>query len=513
MGMMVTSRTENAKRNLLGGFVQKIVGLFFPFIIRTLMIYYLGSLYLGLNGLFTSILQVLSLAELGFGEAMVFSMYKPIVEEKVDEIRALLSLYKKIYTMIGFVVLAVGLIFLPFLPLLISGETPSDLNIYILYLVYLANTSISYFMFSYKNSLLVAHQRSDVRANLETISSLFMYIVQIIALISTRNYYIYCIAIPLSTILNNIFVELYTRKKYPQYYCDGTISKEQQADIKERVLGIFIYKVSGVFRNSFDSIIISAFLGLTVLAQYQNYYFIMNSIIGFMIIITTSITAGVGNSIVSESVEKNHKDFMKFQLLFMWITSFCTVSLYILYQPFMELWVGKGLTYSDTIMTVFCIYFFTSQMGNICYVYRQAAGLWSQDKLRPIVEAIVNLILNIILVQFIGTTGVLLSTIFCLIFINCIWGAHTLFKHYFLSVGEGRYLVRLLLFAVITAVACVVTEFVCGFFNQSGITAILIKGIICLIVPNIVIFGGLFKFPEFSGALILVKNKILKKPA
>ena len=502
------SRTQNAKRNIFWGLIQKMIGLFCPFLVRTAMIYYLGSLYVGLNGLFTSILQVLSLAELGFGEAMVFSMYKPIAEDNKEEICAFLALYKKIYTIIGAVVFVVGMILLPFLSTLIEGDVPEGVNIYILYFIYLVNTCLSYFLFAYKSSLFVASQRTDIKTNIGTITMLAMYALQLVSLWMFQNYYLYCIAIPVTTVINNIMIEYRAKKLYPEYIPAGKVSDAEIRDIKKRVTGLFIYKVCGIFRNSFDSIIISAFLGLTILAQYQNYYFILNSITGFMLIITSSIVAGVGNSMESESREKNYRDFTKFQYIYMWLTSWCTVCLFCLYQPFMALWVGEDLVFPTTIMAIFCIYFFTSLMGNVCYVYRQAAGLWWQDRYRPIAEAVVNLTLNIALVKLIGVSGVLLSTVVCLVFINCVWGARILFKHYFVEVSEKGYLFRLAYYALITIFGCAFSMAVARLFAAKGIMTLLVRAVICCIIPNAVFCVFTCILPERKEAVKFIKKMI-----
>ena len=310
------SRIKNAKRNIIGGLIRRMVMMLFPFVVRSVLIYKLGALYLGLNSLFSSILQVLSLAELGFGEAMVFAMYEPIAEEDDITIRALLGLYRKIYSGIGVVILSVGLVILPFLPRFISGEIPEQVNIYVLFLVYLINTCISYFLYAYKTSVLIADQRSDIFSNISTICSIIMYSLQILALLVTHNYYIYCILIPITTILNNLIIQIVTKKLYPQYYCDGQLDNSITKEIKKRVFGVFVFKVCSVFRNSFDSIVISAFLGLVVLGKYQNYFYIINSVMGIMIVLTSSITAGVGNSIIIDSKDKNYDDFIKFQFIF-----------------------------------------------------------------------------------------------------------------------------------------------------------------------------------------------------
>lgn len=506
----MASRTQNAKRNIISGLIKRSVSMLLPFIVRTVLIQQLGSLYLGLNGLFSSILQVLSLAELGFGEAMVFSMYEPISCNDTKTVRALLRLYKKIYNIIGAVVLAVGICLMPFLPKMINGDVPAGINIYVLFGIYLINTSASYFLFAYKSSLLVADQRSDINSNITTICNFIMYILQILLLYTTKNYYIYCITIPALTVCTNVITELLTRKKYPQYYCDGKLEKSQIKDIEKRVAGLFIYKVCAVFRNSFDSIIISAYLGLVVLAKYQNYYYIMNSIMAFMLVLTSSITAGVGNSIISESKEKNLNDFNKFQFIYMGITCVCTACFYCLFQPFMKIWVGEDLMFTQLEMVMFCVYFFTSEMGNICYVYRQAAGLWWQDKFRPVVEAVTNLILNVVLVRVIGVTGVLLATILCLIFINCLWGSRILFKHYFDSKENVKYLLRILLFAISAFAGCKLSGLICAYIGTAGLMALVLDAIIAIVVSSVAFCLIGLVLPEHRSAFAFLKRMVIR---
>lgn len=504
----ITDTVSNARRNIVWGLFNKIISILLPFILRTVMIYYLGSQYLGLNGLFTSILQVLSLAELGFGEAMTFSMYEPIAKNNKKEICALLKLYKKIYRGIGIVILIVGLIILPYLKYLIEGDIPVGINIYYIYIIYLMNTVCSYFLFAYKSSLLIANQRSDIKSNISTICSIVMYIIQITMLIFTENYYCYIIFIPILTIIDNIITEFITRRFYPQYFCEGKIDKEEMNNILKRVSGLFLYKICGIFRNSFDSIIISAFIGLIALSQYQNYCYIINSIIGILSVVTSSITASVGNNIIKKTTYENYKDYNKILMLFMWIAGWCTVSLYCMYQPFMKIWVGEELMLSNSSMTLFCIYFFTLKIGDICYVYRQAAGLWWQDKFRPVIEALVNLSLNIFLVKKFGIIGVLLSTIISLIFINFVWGAHVLFKHYF-KVNPKEYFIKIIYYSIITTLNCYVTSNICNSMYYSGYIDLLYRLIICTIIPNIIFIVFYYKLSNFKESIFLLR-KIVK---
>lgn len=512
----MSSRIVNAKRNIIGLIINRVVSLLLPFFTRTALIYYLGTVYLGLNSLFTSLLSVLSLAELGFGTAMVFSMYEPIANGDDATVCALLRLYRKIYYIIGTIILIIGVAFTPFLTLVISGEYPNDINIYAVYLINLFNTVVSYYLFAYKESLLNANQRIDILSVINAIFCCILNIGQTIILVITRNYYLYCIFMLITTILGNLVRNYIISKRYPQYRCEGTVSNELLDDIKKRVSGLFIYKVCDVLRFSLDSIVLSSFLGLTVLAKYNNYYYIMNAIAGTMAIVSNSITATIGNSIIKESQHKNHKDFRKIQLIYMWIAGLCSISLFCMYQPFMKLWVGKELMFNDTVMAFFCVYFFINRWGDMCYAYRQGAGLWWQDKFRPIVEAVVNISLNVILVQKIGVIGVLLSTILGLIFINSLWGSKILFKHYFTEYRQFDYLKRLLLYTVTTVLACFVTYKTCIYFteiiNVSGSVAeLIIRGLICCIIPNMIFIIAYRPLSEFKDSIVLLKQLFLTK--
>lgn len=510
---MASTRTQNARRNIYASIANKSVSMLMPFITRTAIIYFVGVLYLGLNGLFTSILSVLSLAELGVGAAMVFSMYEPIAKNDDETVCALLNLYKKIYRIIGTIILIVGLAFTPFVTKVIHGDIPSDTNIYILYLVSLSDTVISYFLFAYKTSLLAANQRMDVTTNITTILSIVGSIVQISLLAVFRSYYAYCIVTPISTIAGNLIRSRMADKMFPQYKCAGQVSKELKQEIKKRVFGLAIYRISSVMRYSLDSLVLSAFLGLAALAKYNNYFVIMNAIIGIMNIVTANTTASIGNSIVLESQEKNYKDFRKIQLIFMWLAGFFTVGMFCLYQPFMQVWVGKKLMFDNLTMATFCIYFFTNKWGDICYLYRQSAGLWWEDRYRPIIEAVVNLALNIILVQIIGVKGVMLSTVIGLVFINSIWGSRILFKHYFTDYKQSKYLLELFWFTLCTAVACAVCGLICSIFPllDRSITAFVyigIRGLICAVVANVIFWLGYRKLPQYAEMVELAKRVI-----
>lgn len=493
------SRTKNVLRNIFWGFGEKIVILLLPFITRTIMIKVLGAEYLGLGSLLTSILTVLSLSELGFGSAIVFSMYKPIAEEDKDTICALLNLYRKFYRIVGAIVLSVGLLLMPFIKYLIKGDIPKEVNIYILYGVYLLNTGISYFMFAYKASLFAAHQRNDLTSKIAMIINIGSNLLQMMALLTIHSYYAYVIIIPIATIVTNVINGYLARKMYPEYECRGTLPKETLNDIKKRVIGLLSFKVYGVIFNSVDTITISSFVGLVPLAIYNNYYYIQTSILGFLNVITNSLTASVGNKMIVSSVDENYKDLNKFAFMNGWISCWCAICLLCLYQPFIKLWIGEEYLFPMPTMILMVLLFLIPRLGCLSFTYREAAGLWWQDRFRPIIATVVNLTINLSLVRSIGVNGVVLATLFCSVFINIPWGTIILFKNYFKR-SPMEYLGKLILYFCVTCFVGMCTYIICDWLPDKNWLYLIFQAIICVFVPNTLFILFYHRLNEFEFA-------------
>ena len=507
---MKINRSQNAARNIIFGVLVKIYSLFVPFIIRTVMIYTLGMQYLGLNSLFVSVLSVLNLAELGVGGAMVFSMYKPIAEDDKDTICALMRLYKIYYRIIGLAILVIGLLLTPFIPKLISGTLPEGMNVYILYLMNLASTVITYWLFAYKNCLLSAHQRSDITHKINMVIITVQYGVQIVVLVVLKNYYIYIMILFLFSAIENIVRALVVDKLYPQYRAGGKLPRSEIKKINQRVRDLFTSKIGSIIVDSVDTIIISAFLGLTALAIYQNYFYVITSITGFVTVIFASCTAGIGNSIVTETKEKNYNDLKKFMLIISWISGFCICCFACLYQPFMELWVGKENMLSFSFVVCLCVYFFVKQINSLLNLYKDAAGIWHEDRFRPLVTALTNLGMNLVMVQFWGLYGILLSTVLSMLIVGMPWLLHNLFTVLFRK-SAREFLVKMLQYMFVSAIVCAVCVGVCSFIKIGLIPTIIIRGIICCILSNIVFYIIYRRFPEFEQVKALVLAMLPRK--
>lgn len=485
---MKFNRAKNAKRNSVWGMASKVVTMIFPFIIRTIMIKTLGMEYLGLNSLFAAILNVLSCTELGFGLAIVYSMYKPVAENNYKLIQALLNMYKKIYRIIGFLVLGVGICLLPFLRQLIHGEIPQSVNIYILFIIYLMNSVSSYWFFAYKLAILKVNQRLDIISKISLLSITLMYVLQIIVLIFFRNYYLYVILIPLSTIFNNTIAAIFVKKKFPQFIAEGEVDQQIKQELKTKVMGLMIIKISSISRNAFDSIVISTYLGLKEVAIYNNYYYILNAITGFLAVFTTAISGIAGNTVATETPEKNYSDMNRLNFAYMWISGWCTVCLACLYQTFMKFWVGENAMFSDIVMWLFPIYFIIIKLGDVMAQYFDATGLWNKRKWYALCESVGNLLLNFLLGYLFGVVGILVATIITTIILDFIISSRVIFKYYFKK-GYVRYIVSQTKYILISLFVAVFTYIICCPLDNvvtNSILQFLLKAIICIVIPNVI---------------------------
>ena len=503
----MASRLKNSINNIFFGFLSKFVQTLFPFFIRSLFIKKIGIDCLGLTNLCTSILGVLSLADLGFAGVIVFFMYKPVAENDTNQVALLLNYFKKIYRVVGLIILFCGLVILPFLKSFIHGDVPANVNVYIVFLIYLLNSVISYFLFAYKSSILNANQRLDIENKLSTVVSLITYFAQTLILLLCSNIYVYLIVLPLSTTILNIIRAKIVDRLFPSENFIGKLSAEERKDIRTKVLATFFFKIDSIVIKMADSIVISSFLGLVTLANYNNYFLILNGIMGFLEVIQSSIRPSIGNSIVSESVEKNYFDMKKLFFVFSYLLILSGSCFLTMYQPFISLWIGDEylLPYSTVIWLV--VYFYAWYFILPVNIYKDANGFWNQDRFRPLIEAPFNLILNIILVKIIGLNGVLISTIATIVFISFPVIYFVMNKYYFIGKvwDYSKKTMKYVLTAILINTLCV---FICSFLNISGLLKVLFSFVISIGVTSLVYLLLFFRTEEFFAIKCLIKDKV-----
>ena len=504
--MPESSRALNAGRNILFGSLLKFYQIIMPFVLRTCMIYYMGVEYLGLNSLFISILQVLNLVELGVGNAMVYSMYKPISEADHPTLCALLRLYRTYYRLIGLIVGAIGLALLPFVPHLVAGNVPNGLSLQILYLLNLGATVLSYWLFAYKTSLLQAHQRSDIISKVMLAVNTIMYAVQIIVILAIKDYYLYVVVTLVAQACTNIIGALCATRLYPDLKPEGKLSKAQIRAINQRIKDLFTSKMGGAVFSAGSTLVISAFLGLTSLAVYQNYYYIVTSASSIVGVVFTACMAGIGNSIITETKEKNFLDFGKFSFVSLWIIGFCTCCILALCQPFMELWVGKELMLGFFAVACFAVYFFVYNTTAMLCTYKDAAGIWHEDRFRPLATSLANIVLSVTLVTPLGVYGVALATPLSQAVVGVPWLLRNLFTYLFDGSMMREYVKKIMLYTALTAAGSGICYAACSAVTLPPAQTLIFRAFVCFLVFNVFYLACTCKSRDFRSSLEIVQR-------
>ena len=495
---MKIDRMGNAVRNTLIAEVLTVYRALAPFVLRTALLYFLGVQYLGLNGLFASVLQVLNVAGLGVENAIVFSLYKPIAQDEKNIICALLRLYRKYYISIGLFIAAAGIGIAPFLPKLIQGEVPSDINISFAFLLYLMYTVASYMVLGYKKCLLKAHMRNDILSKVVLTVSIFTNALQLYAICILRNYYIYLGILFLYIIIANLISARLAEKMYPEYKPSGQVEGEHLLKLKEKIRDLFLVKISTVLMNSADIIVISAVMGLNILAVYQNYYFVLTTVITFVEVLFDSAIAGIGNSLVTESKEKNYTDFQMMTFIIAWVAGCCACCMLCLYQPFMCIWVGEDLLLPFGMVILFVFRFIIMELSRIISVYKDAAGMWHKDRFRPFITALLNLLLNILTIKEFGLYGVLFSSVMVTLAVDFPWLLHNIFSLLFSRNYLWTYVRSICYYLLITGLSCIFSIMICNWISYNAWRGIIVRALICLIVPNVLFLITYRKRKEFK---------------
>ena len=482
------SRTKNAALNISSNVLVLIIKTVFVFITRTTFIYCLGKESLGLNGLFTNILSMLSLAELGIGQAINFSLYKPLSEKNNNNISKLMSFYRKIYRVIGIIVLTFGIILIPFLQYLIK-DLNTIKNVYIIYLLFLINSVFTYFI-SYKETLIIADQKRYELLKIEALFTILLNTLQIIFLLITKNFIVYLIIQFITTFIQRIITNVYISKKYNNidFKCKEKIDESDKEIIKKNVKAMIFHKIGDYCINGTDNLIISSFINIVTVGIYSNYLTIISLLNSFVLTIYNGLTASLGNLIATENSNKRYTVFKKMNFISFLIHGLLFVLLITIFNDFITIWIGKDYCLSFDIVLAIMISFYLTGMRVPCGVAKSAAGIYDIDKYSPILQSIINLFISIFLVKRIGLLGVILGTIVSSIALPS-WQRPYIVYKYILHQSSKEYFIDYIKYLLIIAVDSIVSLYLCNYILLSSLLlTIIIKALISLIIYSTTIF-------------------------
>lgn len=515
-------RLENSAKNVKVAWLMHIVHVFGQFISRTVIIMVLSVEYVGLSGLFSNVLSMLSLAELGIGEAIVFSLYSPIAKGEINKINAIMAFYQKIYICVGCFILVAGISLTPVIEYLIK-DVPDIPYLHTIYVLYVINSAMSYF-FSYKATFIKANQSNYIVTVNDEIFNIISIILRAVLLVITKNYLLFMGLGIVILFIQNVNITMIANRRYPylKEKSKEKIPKETFREIKKNTAAMVLHKIGTIIVFATDNVIISKFLGLVSVGIYSNYYTLTNALTSFINKFFTGISASVGNLAVSESVEKQEKTL--FQVLFInfWLYTFGSCGLFALLNPFIgNIWLGSEYTFSMIVVFLIVVKNYLTGMRKSSQTFKNAKGLYWYNKYMPIYESVINLVLSVVLVKLVGISGVLLGTIVSSL-ATCVWiEPHVLYKYGFKK-SAGGYVKKYLQYAAvfITALAiswgsCHAIELIFG--GMDGLRTV--KSIGIFIVQFVVVVGisNLYlwliyrKSDEYRYLVDVVKKKVLKK--
>lgn len=478
-------RTKKSVFNLVTAVVGQVISLFLSLIARMVFTRYMAQEYLGLSGLFTNILSVLSFVELGIGPAITFSLYKPLAENNIEQVKSLMHLFKRAYQIIGTFILVVGVFFTPLYPFFIkdiSGVTNLDL----IYLLYVANTGISYF-FSYKITLIIADQNQYIR-NFVHYGVLFITnIAQIVILIFTQNYILFLICQVVFTFSENLWLSYVADRKYP-YLKEQNINKlsrDELQPIVRNIKAMVFHKVGSVVVSSTDNLLISKFLGLAISGLYANYALILSAINTILAKVFDAVVASVGNLNALEDVKGLQMVYNRLYFLSFWLYGFCSVCLFCLIQPFIELAFGKHYLLDFLTVIALVVSFYTVGMRHAPNVARSAAGLYYRDWPKPIFESLVNFVASIVFLKIWGVSGVFWGTVASTVLV-CAWVEAYVVYHHALHLPFGSFFRDYIKYVMSTLLAGAITWAICQMLSIKGLIGLIAKILVCVTLPNIV---------------------------
>ncbi len=507
-------RTDNSIKNSITSMIGYIIKIAIGFISQTLFIKILSIEYLGLNGLFTNILYMLSFFELGFGSAIIYNLYKPVAEENIEAVKSLMKFYKKIYNIVAIAISIVGILIIPFLTKIV-GEVSVDINIYVIYLLFLFQTVSSY-LISYKKSLIYAHQKSYIINNVHMVCLVSFTAFRLLLLYLTKNYYIYLIISTAAQLIENIIGHIIANKLYP-YLLDKNVNKLDPAiekDIFKKVKALFFHKVGTVIVNGTDNIIISMFLGVTQVGLYSNYNLIITYIFNFLSNIITSTTASVGNLLASKEENRFFGVFKKIRFLNFWIAAFTATSILVIVQPFVKIWIGEEYILNIFVVIVLMLNYY-QRTTRITYVtFKDSAGIWYEDRFIPILESIFNIVASIVLLKIFGLAGVFMGTIVSSLILWCYSYPKLVYKKIFKRnyINYAMETLGYLALFVAIAGACLGLSLILKVNNIY--LQLVINTIISAIIPNLImflIFRKTENFKYFKGIVFNIINKFRLK--
>lgn len=510
---MSEGRTKRSARNALSGFLYQGVTLILSFASRTVFLKTLGTEYLGLNGIFGDVLQLLSMADLGFGTAMAYSFYKPLAENDKERISELICFYKRLYHIVALVVLGLGLLCVPFLQYIVKTETPvKHLTIY--YLFSLADVVISY-LFVYKTTLMTADQKDYKLVNIRMYTSVAKTLIQILCLLAWHSYFGYLALGVISNFLTNVIATKKTEQEYPYLVHSKKNQKtlletDLKANIFENMKSMFIYKLSTTIFSATDNILISMLVSTAMVGFYSNYLLLSNKLLLVEQIVFSAMTASIGNVIAKENAKKRYEVFESIQSASFIFSGIITVGFAVVVNDVIRVWLGTGFLLDIKSVIAITINNYLACVLTPLWVYRQATGLYMKTKYIMAIGAGINIVLSVVLGKWIGLAGIIVASAIARLSTYFWYEPKLLFQEYFES-SSKKYYVDLLKHVLVITVMIVGLSFLVSHISVRSWAMLFTEIILVGGISTVVFLVAYHRTPGYQTIVEKVKQFLHRK--
>lgn len=509
-------RTRNSIKNISIGIFTQIIMTLLGFISRKVFLDNLGITYLGVNGLLTNVLSMLGLLEAGIGSSIVYSLYKPLADKDEYKVTALMQLYKKSYKVLAILVFIISIVLYPIIINTMSeGEAVANMSI--VYMIFVAKNVLSY-LYSHKWCIINADQKNYIIAKRNLVFNIITTISKILVLSLTKNYVLFLIIDVIIMIIQNIWNGNIVDKLYPyiNYKEKCCIDDKTNKDIIKNVKALFLHNIGSFCVFGTDNLLISYFINVSTVGIYSSYTMIIDQLTSLISPVINGIGNSVGNLLVTEGSEKNYEVFKVAYLVNFWIYSFAVIFLYNLLNPFIIWWLGEEYLLDSLTFIVILVNCYVNGMRGSIQIFKTKAGIFTQDKYVPLIESVVNLCSSIILVKYFGLSGIFLGTTISTICI-VLWNTPRIVYKNVFKKSLVEYFKSYVLYVILTlAVGCITTLVCTSLVSGTTFVSLVIRGIICVSIPNVVYILIFYKTKEFQYILSIlspllnkVKNKAL----
>ena len=504
-------RTENSIKNGIVAMIMYTITILIGFVAQKIFINILGNEYLGINSLFTNVISMLSIAELGFGEAIIYNLYKPVAEDNIEEIKALIKFYKISYRIIALVVAIIGICIIPFIKNIVGDVSIQD-NLYLIYLLFLADTVASYLL-TYKRSILYANQKTYIINIVHIVYLALMNLFQIIVLYLEKSFILYLIIKIIFRILENVIITIIANKQYPYLKKKNArnISQKTKKNIITKVKGLLFHKIGTFVVLGTDNIIISRFLGVITVGLYSNYNLILMAASNLFGQVFSSLTATVGNLLIEDNKEKTYKIYRKMMFIDSMLFTCAAACILFLTEPFIKLWIGREYILSNSVLIILVINFYLQGVRKVYGLFKEAAGIFYEDRLVPLMESLVNIVFSILLVKIFGLAGVFLGTIASCLVLYIYSFPKFVYKRLF-ERKYTEYIKDNFKYMMPSAISIIITALIVNKVIINNILLqLIVNGMICVIIPNVIMLLIFYRTDDFKYYKNLLINLVLKK--